>query len=124
MKRRGFLKGLGTFGAALALVVPKELKAVAAKPELSNLEKAKKIDSDFTSPFMYVYATEDLNQGDVVAFDPKSEHAPYAVKNCGRNRNRAAGISATNVARGNWYFIQTVGHCKLPINKDNYFKSF
>lgn len=116
MNRRGFLKGLSA-----VVAIPVALKQVAAKPELSNLEKAKQIDTNFDSPFIYVQATEDLKQGDLVVFkDVKT----YKVKRASSSRSKPCGISCADVKKDNWYFVQTVGHCKLPVSDDNYFKKF
>lgn len=120
MKRRGFLKGLGAIAASAAVIIPAELKAVAKEKKLTDLEKAKKIDTDFTSPFLYVEATEDIKQGDPVAFNGKD----YKIKKLKFANNSAIGIATVNIPMGSWGFIQTVAHCKLPPNKDNYFKSF
>lgn len=119
MNRRGFLKGLGA-----VVAIPVAIKAVAAKPELSNLEKARQIDQNFDSPFLYVQASEDLKQGDIVMFDSKSEYYPYAVKKCGSGRSKSSGISCADVKKDSWFFVQTVGHCKLPVRDTNYFKKF
>lgn len=112
MKRRGFLKSL----ASLSVVVPFHLKEVAETKELTNIEKAQKIDQDFTSPFLYVQAMEDIKQGQKVRFfTPRTEHV-YQVS---AHRNslglvKALGIATTDVKKSQWFFIQTVGHCILP----------
>lgn len=114
MNRRGFLKGLGA-----VVSIPIAIKAVAAKPELTNLEKAEKIDKDFTSPFLYVETTNDLEQGDMVVFeDIKS----YKVRKVKFANSKPLGVVTTNAKKGEWVFVQTVAHCKLPTNPNNYFK--
>lgn len=119
MNRRGFLKGL----SAIALI-PIAIKDVVADKKLTHLEKAEKIDKDFDSPYLYVQASEDLKQGDVVTFDYRNKKNSYTVRRVNSTRSKAVGISTTDVKKDSWYFIQTAGHCTLPANPNNYFKSF
>lgn len=112
MKRRGFLKSL----AAVSVVVPFAIKEVAEAKELTNVEKAQKIDSDFTSPFLYVQAMEDIKQGQTVRFStPRKDHVyQVSVYRNSLGLVKACGIACADVKKDQWFFIQTVGHCILP----------
>lgn len=121
MNRRGFLKSLPALVA-----IPVTIKAVAEDTNLTNIQKATAVDCNFDSPFLWVEARENIRQGQVVQFMDITPDNPYrvAIKKNDLGYSKACGLATTDVKKGEWFFIQTVGHCKLPTNPNNYFKSF
>lgn len=119
--RRTFLKSLPALVA-----VPAVIKSVAEDTNLTNIQKATAVDCNFDSPFLYVEAREDIKQGDKVKFLDQTKENPYRVgiyKNS-LGYSKPCGLACADVKKGQWFFIQTVGHCKLPADPNNYFKSF
>lgn len=139
MNRRKFMKWLGIGGAGAAACAAGAATAVgsevltectviasnvpacpSAAPENPTIQQKRKklmqaLDEDFSSPYLYVEAGEDLENGNIVVV-----RGSYKAFKCEGPNRYPAGIAVSSMKKGKYGFIQVYGPFNYAGNIDQF----
>lgn len=108
---------VGTVGTVIASNVP---ACPVIAPENPTVQQKRKklmqaLDEDFSSPYLYVEAGEDLENGNIVVV-----RGSYKAFKCEGANRYPAGIAVSSMKKGKYGFIQVYGPFNYSGNIDQF----